>query len=282
MTSVAPRAPFGRAAPPPERAQTMTRPLRAGVRRALRWYSIPITFALWEALARSGLVSPRLVPDVATIATAFWSSVLSGDALFHSSFTLERTAIAFGAAVPVGVVLGALLARSRLFEALFEPIFAFGYPVPKITLFPIFVLVFGIGGMSKIALAFLEALYPITVGTYYGMKAAERIHLWSARNMGASRRQIFWKILLPSALPYIFSSLRIGIHVALIVVVILEMIGDNMGLGYFVAYAAASYEYAASFAGIAAIVIWGFLLDRLTIALRHRLVFWQREAVELR
>lgn len=252
------------------------------LRRLFGWYSVPVALAMWEALARSGLVSARLVPDLPTIAGALWSSLLTGDALFHSTFTLERTAIAFGAAVPLGLVLGALLARSRLFEALFEPVFALGYPVPKITLFPIFVLVFGIGGMSKIALAFLEALYPITIGAYYGMKSAERIHLWSARNMGANARQLFWKVLLPSALPHLFSSLRIALHVALIVIVVLEMIGDNMGLGYFVAYSAASYEYATSFAGIVAIVFWGFLLDRATIAARHRIVFWQRDAAELR
>jgi ABC-type nitrate/sulfonate/bicarbonate transport system permease component len=281
MTSVAPRAPFGRVAPPGG-ARAAARALRAGLHGALRWYSIPVTLAAWELLARSGFVSPRLVPDIATIAAALWASLASGDAWYHSSFTLERTAIAFGAAVPAGIVLGAVFARLRLFEALLEPIFAFGYPVPKITLFPIFVLVFGIGGMSKISLAFLEALYPITIGTYYGMKSAERIHLWSARSMGAGPGRIFWRILLPSALPYVFSSLRIGIHVALIVVVILEMIGDSVGLGYFVAYAAASYEYATSFAGIALIVIWGFLLDRLTILLRRRLVFWQRDAAELR
>jgi NitT/TauT family transport system permease protein len=254
----------------------------AAVRRVSRWYSVPAALALWEALARSGLVSERLVPDLPTIAAALWSALLSGDALFHSGFTLGRTAIAFGAAVPVGLMLGGLLARSRLFEAMIEPVFALGYPVPKITLFPIFVLVFGIGGMSKIALAFLEALYPITIGAYYGMKSAERIHLWSARNMGASAPQLFWRILLPSALPHIFSSLRIALHVALIVIVVLEMIGDNMGLGYYVAYAAASYEYAASFAGIAVIVFWGFLLDRTTIAMRHRLVFWQRDRIEIR
>jgi len=255
--------------------------LDAALRPVARWYSVPVALALWEALARSGLVSQRLVPDLPTITAALWSALLSGDAMFHSGFTLGRTAIAFGAAVPVGLLLGGLLARSRLFEAMIEPVFALGYPVPKITLFPIFVLIFGIGAMSKIALAFLEALYPITIGAYYGMKSAERIHLWSALNMGASTPQLFWKILLPSALPHVFSSLRIALHVALIVIVVLEMIGDNMGLGYYVAYGAASYEYATSFAGIAVIVFWGFLLDRSMIAARHRIVFWQRDRIEI-
>lgn len=164
---------------------------------------------------------------------------------------------------------------------IFEPIFSFGYPFPKIALFPIFIFVFGLGHLSKVALVFLEALYPIAVGTYFGMKSIERIYVWSALNMGANPRQVFLRVLIPAALPYIVFSLRIGVHVALIAVIILEMIGDSTGLGYYVVYASASYEYARSFAGLVAIVFWGFVLDRMMVSLRRRVIFWQREMVML-
>lgn len=247
------------------------------LRSVARWYSLPVVLAAWELMARSGMISHRLMPDLWTIASAFWAALIQGDVIYHASFSVWRGLVGFGLAAIAGVALGAAMARSRWFEAIFEPVFSFGYPIPKIALFPIFIFIFGLGHMSKIALVFLESLYPITVGTYYGIKSVERIYIWNAQAMGAKPRQIFFRVLIPASLPYIASGLRIAVHVALIVVIILEMIGDSTGLGYFVVYAGASYEYARSFAGILAIVIVGFTIDRVAVALRNRLVFWQRE-----
>lgn len=247
------------------------------VRNVSRWYSLLVVLAAWELMARSGMISHRLMPDLWTIASAFWGVLMSGDVVYHAWFSVGRALWGFGMAAVAGVALGVAMARSQTFERVFEPLFSFGYPIPKIALFPIFIFIFGLGHLSKVALVFLESLYPITVGTYYGIKAVERIYIWNAQSMGATGRQIFFRVLIPGALPYIASGLRIAVHVALIVVIILEMIGDSTGLGYFVVYASASYEYARSFAGILAIVICGFVIDRLAVWLRNRLVFWQRD-----
>lgn len=251
--------------------------MRSALRSASRWYSLLVVAAAWELMARSGMISHRLMPDLWTIASAFWTVLVNGDVIYHASFSVGRALIGFAFAAIAGIALGVAMARSPRFEAIFEPVFSFGYPIPKIALFPIFIFIFGLGHMSKIALVFLESLYPITIGTYYGIKAVERIYVWNAQAMGANRRQVFFRVLVPAALPYIASGLRIAVHVAMIVVIILEMIGDSTGLGYFVVYAGASYEYARSFAGILAIVICGFALDRIAVMLRNKLVFWQRE-----
>jgi NitT/TauT family transport system permease protein len=250
--------------------------LAALLRTMLRGYPIVIMLAAWQLLSTSGLVPARLLPDLGLIFDAIVTFVASGDFWYHSSFTLERILISFALAVPLGVTIGTLLARSRTWEALFEPMFLFGYSVPKIALYPVFVFIFGFGGGSKISLAALEALYPIAISTYYGVRSADRTLIWAAQNMGAGPRRIFFKVLLPSALPFIFSSLRIAMHVALVVIILLEIIGDNRGLGYYVTYATASYQYAAFFAGIAAIMLWGFVLDQITNFLRDVVVFWQR------
>ena len=234
-----------------------------------------VVLALWQALASSGLVSKRLFPDLLEIFNATIDFVESGDFLHHSVYTLGRTLAAFAIAVPAGVLVGLLLARSRRFELLVEPIFVFGYPIPKIALYPIFVLVFGLGSQSKIALAALETLYPITLATYFGIRSTEKTLIWAGECMGGSQWRIFFRVLLPSAAPFIFSSLRIGMHIALIVITVLEIIGDSTGLGFYITYATASYKYPYFFAGIVAIMFWGFLLDQAMVWLRSRVVFWE-------
>jgi len=250
----------------------------AVARFALRWYSVPLVLALWEALARTGLISRRLMPSLVEIATAFWAALLSGDLLFHASISLGRAATGYALAIVFGVLLGVMMARSRLFDALFEPIFSFGYPVPKIALYPIFIFVFGFGSLSKVMLIFLECLYPITVNAYYGMRQVDRAHVWAARNMGASEQQIFWRVLLPGAAPSVFAGLRIALPIALIVVIITEMIGESRGLGYYITYASAGFEYARAFAGVTAVAAIGFTLDRLLVWARNRVIFWERGA----
>lgn len=249
------------------------------LRQLGRWYSLPLVLAIWEALSRSGLVSRRLMPSLVEIAEAFVAALQKGDILFHAGISLSRALIGFGLAIAGGILLGMALARSRWFDALVEPLFSFAYPVPKIALYPIFIFVFGLGFGSKIALIFLECLYPIALNTYYGMRGVERAHLWAARNMGASPRQIFWRVLLPAAAPSIFAGLRIALPISLIVVIITELIGESRGLGYYVSYASASFEYAQAFAGIAAVAIIGFTLDRTLVFLRNRVIFWERGAI---
>ena len=173
------------------------------------------------------------------------------------------------------------LARSRTFDALVEPIFSFGYPVPKIALYPVFIFVFGLGSLSKVMLIFLECLYPITLNAFYGMRSVERAHVWAARNMGASEVQVFWRVLLPSSAPSVFAGLRIALPISLIVVIITEMIGESRGLGYYISYASASFEYAQAFAGVAAVAAIGFTLDRALVWVRNRAVFWERGAAFL-
>jgi NitT/TauT family transport system permease protein len=247
-------------------------------RAVARWYSVPLVLAVWEALARTGIISKRLMPSLVEIAVAAWDALASGNLLFHAGISLSRAFTGYALAIAAGVLLGVCMARSRLFDALIEPLFSFGYPVPKIALYPIFIFAFGFGSLSKVMLIFLECLYPITVNAFYGMRSVDRVHVWAARNMGASAQQIFWRVLLPGAAPSIFAGLRIALPISLIVVIITEMIGESRGLGYYISYASASFEYATAFAGVAAVAVIGFTLDRLLVWLRNRLIFWERGA----
>jgi ABC-type nitrate/sulfonate/bicarbonate transport system permease component len=200
---------------------------------------------------------------------------------FHAGISLQRVFLGLGAAVVGGIALGTMMARSRWCEMLFEPFFIFTFPVPRITLYPIFVFVLGFGDSSKIALVFLECLYPVTLQTFYGMRSAERVLVWAARNMGASGKQLFWRVLVPSAAPSIFAGIRIALPVAFILTIVTEIIGESRGLGFLIAFASSSYEYAQAMAVLFVTGVIGFVFDRILIASQRKLIYWQRATLSL-
>jgi NitT/TauT family transport system permease protein len=237
-----------------------------------RWYSIPLLLLLWQVAVGSGLVESRLLPSPVRVWTALVTDLADGTLAFHASVTLYRALTGFLLAALIGVPFAALIRN------LFEPIFFFGYPVPKIALFPVFTYMFGVGTPSKIAFTFLECLYPIVVTCYFGFRAVQTRLIWSAQNCGAGRATILRRVILPAAMPSIFSGLRIALPVAIIVVVITEMIGDSVGLGYYITIWSTRFTFANVYAAIIVIGICGLLLDQAMLLLRHRVVYWQREA----
>ena len=257
--------------------------LGARVRSAIGYvYPIVVLMIVWEALAHSGAISPLLWPPLEKIAVELWRFAASGDMWFHGAITLQRALTGFLSAIVAGVLIGTALARVRILDRLIEPIFVFGYPIPKISLYPMFIFIFGFGDMSKIVLVFLECLYPITIQTIAGMRNAERVLVWASRNAGASNSQMFWRVFVPSAAPTIFAGIRIALPVALIVTIITELIGESRGLGYVVAFSSASFEPARAMAAFAVIAAIGFSFDRTLIFLRRRLIYWQKEPTGFR
>ena len=128
------------------------------------------------------------------------------------------------------------------------------------------------------ALVFLECLYPIAIHVHAGMRSADRVLIWAARNMGASPRQIFTRVLVPASLPIVFTGLRIALPVSLIITLVTEIIGESRGLGFFVTFATSSFQYARALAAFFVIALLGFVLDRALTFARDRIVFWQPSA----
>ena len=246
-----------------------------------RWYSIPLLLAIWQISVSSGLVTSRLLPGLPAVWDALVSELGNGVLVFHASVTVGRALTGFMLAMIIGVPLAAAMARSELFGRMVEPIFFLGYPVPKIALFPVFTFVFGIGSPSKIAFTFLECLYPIVVTTYLGIRGIQTRLLWTAQNMGADRFTVLRRVIVPAALPSIFSGLRIALPIAMVVVVVTEMIGDTRGLGYYITIWSTRFRFANVYAGIITIGICGFVLDQLLGWSRRLLIGWQQEGARL-
>ena len=231
---------------------------------------------VWEAIARSGRWSPLLFPPLERISRELILFFSKPESLMEAWVSLQRAFAGFALAAAVGVAIGMLMGRSAWFAALLEPLFSGTYAVPKLALFPIFIFVFGIGSLSKVALVFLECLYPIVIVTSQGARSVSRVLLWSAANMGASTPAALRRVVIPAAAPFIFAGLRIALPIALIVVVITEMVSSADGLGYLVIYSLSSLKTDRMLAVVVVIAALGWALDRALVMLRDRLVYWEK------
>lgn len=242
----------------------------------MRFVLIGIAALAWEAAARSGLWHPLLFPPLAKILNELILFLSKSETLLQAWVSLYRALAGFTLAAVAGVAAGILMGRSRFLASLLDPLFSGTYAVPKLALFPIFIFVFGIGSLSKIALVFLECLYPIVIITYHGARDVNRVLLWSAQNMGAGRGAILRRIVIPAAAPHIFAGFRVALPVAMIVVVITEMISSADGLGYVAMYALASLKTDRMLAVVVVISLVGLALDWMLVQLRDRLVYWEK------
>ena len=242
----------------------------------MRFVLLGIALLAWEAAARSGLWSPLLFPSLERIFHEFILFVSKSDSLLQAWISLYRALAGFALAAVAGVTAGILMGRFRFLASLLDPLFSGTYAVPKLALFPIFIFALGIGSLSKIALVFLECLYPIVIITYHGARDVNRVLLWSAQNLGATRRAILRRVVIPAAAPHIFAGFRVALPVAMIVVVITEMISSADGLGYAVIYALSSLKTDRMLAVVAVISMLGLALDWALVRLRDRLVYWEK------
>lgn len=242
-------------------------------------YPIVVALVAWEAFARFGAENSRLFPGLGAIAEQTMIMLRGHQLGPHLGASMTRVALGFGLAAVIGVPLGVLMGRSPRLGGTIEPLFSLGYPVPRIALYPIAVFMFGIGHFSKVILVALECLYPIAIQTYYGTRSVNRLYVWSARNMGATPAQVFWRVIAPAAAPHVFSGLRIALPIAFIVTVLTEMVSSTEGLGWLILYASASLVQARVFASVVIVAVIGFAVDRALALVRNRLIFWERETV---
>jgi ABC-type nitrate/sulfonate/bicarbonate transport system permease component len=247
------------------------------IRPLANWYSIPLLLAIWQVAVTSGLVESRLLPSLVRVAEALVTELGNGNLVVHTAVTLARALAGFALAVALGIPFAAAMARSAAVRNLFEPIFFFGYPIPKIALFPVFTYVFGIGSPSKIAFTVIECLYPIVVTVYLGVRGIQTRLIWTAQNLGAPRGIVLRRVIFPAALPSIFSGLRIALPISIIVVVLTEMIGDSIGLGYYVTISSTRFAFQNVYAAILVIGLCGLVLDSGLLWGRRKAVHWQRE-----
>jgi ABC-type nitrate/sulfonate/bicarbonate transport system permease component len=245
-----------------------------------RSVAILLLLVAWEAFARSGRVTPFMLPAFSAVVEYIKTDAVSGDLWINLGLTLYRALTGFCIAAAGGIALGALMSRSRLAHWLFDPIISVGFPMPKIAFLPIIMLWLGLYDVSKISMVVFDAIFPVVTATLAGIAAVDKELLWSARNMGASERELMWQIRLPAALPQILTGLQVALPIALIVAIIAEMAMGGYGLGGAMMSASRFANSRGVFAGIVEIAIVGYVLIKAMAFIRRRLLVWHQETEE--
>jgi NitT/TauT family transport system permease protein len=215
------------------------------------------------------------------IAVSFWAILRSGELLFHASITTVEALAGFLIGGSAGVLVGLILGRSRILADILDPFLTAIYSLPKVALAPLFVLWLGIGIEMKIVLAAVTVFFLVFLNTYTGVRSVSREQLTVIRLMGASERQLVLKLVLPSAITWVFAGLRLSVPYALIGAIVGEIIASNRGLGYLISNAASKFDTPGVFAALIAIVALTMMLNFAVKTMEHVLMPW-KEADEHR
>lgn len=194
--------------------------------------------------------------------------------LYHSWVTCVEILLGFFGAVAIGIPLAILVVYSPFLERLIFPLLVASQSIPKIAIAPLLIFWAGIGLAPKALVALLIAFFPIVVDTVVGLRSVEVEMLYLGKSMGAGPRQIFWKIRLPTALPYVFAGFKVAITLAVVGAIIAEFIQADAGLGYALLQASSSMNTAMSFAVIIVLSVIGVLLFALVSLIGDRLTYW--------
>ena len=240
-----------------------------------RYAPLAICALAWELVARLGLISSAALPPLSSVVIAWVDLLRSGDLLAASAASLYRGAVGLGLAIAVGALLGVAMAWWRPANALLSPLVEMFYPMPKSALIPVTVIWLGFGDGSKILLIFLGCMLPVTIGAFNGARGSDRVLVWSARSMGASRVRMLWDVVVPSAMPEMLNGIRTALALMFILLVSSELIVARQGLGYLIGYFGADGNYETMFAVVLTVAFLGFAADRLYTLLMRRALAWR-------
>src|SRR2546423_4228533 len=223
-----------------------------------------VVAAIWELVARAGVFPARLFPSLEVIAAAFWRLTLNGILPHHALDTVVRLGAGFALAAIAGVAIGIAMGRSRAAEDIFLPMVSIGAPIPGLAYAPLFLLWFGLGNTSAVLLVAFVSAFPVIFNTWTGVKAVKEIWVRSAQAMGADNRRLFRHVILPAALPYVLTGLRLGLAQAWRILVGVEMLAAvPWGLGWMILRAREFLNIDLVLAGVAVIAIIGLALEKL-------------------
>jgi sulfonate transport system permease protein len=239
-------------------------------------FAVPVVLlALWEIASRLAVVSPRYFPAPTTIAWVLVDRFVEGDLGAQSLVTLARLACAFALAAVPGVLLGLLMGIARPVRAAIEPYIAFIFPVPKITLLPFLLIILGVGEPAFVLTGATSAFFQIVISTLGGVQSLDPRLLEAGRNYGAHGARLFRKVILPAALPSIFTGLRLGLGLALVSLVAVEFIAAKSGLGHLVYRHWQMLSTPEMYAAFVLVGALGLALTRGLRALQARILTWQ-------
>jgi len=234
-------------------------------------------FAVCEIIGRSGWIDPFFFPPPSSMLKSLYSMTVSGEIFPHIAISLIRALTGYLLAAVFGLIVGLLVAWSRIVESIADPLIELIRPVSTFALVPVMFVWFGIGNGSKIAIIFKACFFPIVLNTIGGIKGVDVRLIQAARSLGANGYQLWIKVLIPAALPMIMTGMRISTAMAMLSIIGVEMLAGDSGIGFLVIDAQRIFATDRMFAGIIVIALIGFMLDRSARFIQDRILVWHRE-----
>ncbi|WP_320178679.1 ABC transporter permease [Roseovarius pacificus] len=233
-------------------------------------------FLLFWEFASGRLIQKYLVSSPSDIAVTFWNWLLDGRILFHAGITAFEAVAGFLLGAFVGMSIGLVLGRAEKLAELLNPFIMAFYSIPKIALAPLFIIWFGIGIEMKILLTATIVFFLVFLNTYTGVRSVSPELINIMRLMGANERDVMRKVVLPSAIVWVFTGLRLSVPYAMIGAIVGEMIAANRGLGYLLSHASSQFNTAGVFAALVAIITMSVLLNMAVSFLARVAMPWEK------
>lgn len=231
--------------------------------------------AVWQAMSVYEVISPLFFPSPLRTLSELWSQIVDGRIWAPFSFTVMRMAYGWLAASLLGVVLGALIAGSRLNKLLLTPILEFMRPMPASAIIPVAILAFGLSNSMSTAVIAFGSIWPVLLAAVQGFSSVEPRLYEMAAVLRMSAWHRFCKISLPGAMPDILAGARVGLAVALILAVVTEMQASLPGLGLSILMAQRSFRTPELYAGVVMLGIVGFGASMMLLWLERRILRWR-------
>ncbi|MPM77757.1 putative aliphatic sulfonates transport permease protein SsuC [bioreactor metagenome] len=238
----------------------------------------PLTLLLiWELLARMNVIDVRLLSSPSLIIQSFFPLLLSGELLYNTFVSVQRVVWGFLVGAVPGVILGISMGLSPLVRSAIEPMIAATYPIPKLALMPLILLIFGLGETSKIFTIAIGVFYLVVINTMAGVLSIDKIYLDVAKNFGASRKNFYLTIALPGALPMIFAGLKLGMGMALILIVAAELSAAKAGVGWMIWRAYDMFDIEQMFVALIMLSVLGYIFSLLLDAIENWALPWKQQ-----
>ncbi|MEA2907573.1 MAG: NitT/TauT family transport system permease protein [Alphaproteobacteria bacterium] len=253
---------------------------RLAARRRERLMSIgsPLGLMLaWEIAAQAGFIDVRFFPAPSTIMVVLVRMIGTGELIEHILVSMQRITLGFLLGGIPAIILGVLMGISRPLRALVDPLIVATYPIPKSSLLPFILLIFGLGEMSKIVMVAIGVFFPVAINATAGVLQISTIYLDVGKSFKASRWDTFRTIALPGALPFIMTGVKLGAGLALILIAVAEMVGAKSGIGYMIWSAWETFAVAKMYVGLFVIALIGFAISFLLNEVERWLIRWKAD-----
>jgi NitT/TauT family transport system permease protein len=233
--------------------------------------------ALWEIAPRAGWVEPSLLPPFSKVLQAWWKLAQNGQLWSNTEASLKRSFAGFALSVVTAVPLGLLIAWYTPVSRALNPVLEVFRNTAALALLPVFTLFLGIGETSKIAIVLYACVFPILLNTISGVRTVDPLLVKSARSLGFGPLALFQKVILPAAVPTIFTGIRMAGAASILVLVAAEFVGAKAGLGYLINYAQFNFMIPEMYAGIITIAAIGVSFNFALVRLERRVSRWRTD-----